>query len=152
MRLRIYLLFVAVQLAIAAIRIYAPPSAVTARVRNPTCDQLAPNSEQLGPDRYSIEFQPTAKTGAVGVLASFRPDRIDSEKSPVPLLPSALLRALHSGLWAAPFRKFCLEHDCRIICERAFSGHSIARYFPSRVISALPFDVAASPCANAVAV
>ena len=140
-----HLLFVAVQLAIAAIRNYAPPSAVAARARNPTC-------EQLGPDRYSIEFQPTAKTAAVGVLASFRPDRIDSEKPPVPLLPSALLSALHSGLWAASFRKFCLEHDCRIICERTFSGHSIARYFQSWVISALPFDVAASPCANAVAV
>ena len=107
--------------------------------------QLGPNSEQLGPDRYSIEFQPTAKTGAPGVLAGFRPDRIDSEKPPLPLLPAALLRAFHVGLWAASFRKFCLEHDYRIICERAFSGHSIARYFQSRVIPALPFDVAASP-------
>src|SRR6195256_168267 len=57
----------------AGIQIYARPSVATGSVENPTC-------EQIGPNTYRIEFQPTANTGAVEVFASSRPDRIDSEK------------------------------------------------------------------------
>jgi protein-tyrosine phosphatase len=80
-RLRIYLLFLAILLAMAGIRIYARPSVVTGSVESPTC-------EQIGPNTYRIEFQPTANTGAVEVFASSRPDRIDSEK-PVGILREA---------------------------------------------------------------
>jgi protein-tyrosine phosphatase len=79
--LRGYLLFLAILLAMAGIRIYARPSAATGSVENPTC-------EQIGPNTYRIEFQPTANTGAVEVFASSRPDRIDSEK-PIGILPNA---------------------------------------------------------------
>src|SRR4030088_1678321 len=65
----------------AGIRIYARPSVATGSVENPTC-------EQIGPNTYRIEFQPTANTGAVEVFASSRPDRIDSEK-PVGILRNA---------------------------------------------------------------
>jgi protein-tyrosine phosphatase len=53
----------------------------TGGVENPTC-------EQIGPNTYRIEFQPTANSGAVEVFASSRPDRIDSEK-PVGILRNA---------------------------------------------------------------
>jgi protein-tyrosine phosphatase len=80
-RLRIYLLSVAVLLAIAGIQIYARTSVATGSVENPTC-------EQIGPNTYRIEFQPAAHSGAVEVFASSRPDRIDSEK-PVGILRNA---------------------------------------------------------------
>ena len=54
---------------------------VASGVENPTC-------EQIGPNTYRIEFQPTANSGAVEVFASSRPDRIDSEK-PVGILRDA---------------------------------------------------------------
>src|ERR1700730_11481217 len=65
----------------AGIRIYARPFVATGSVENPTC-------EQIGPNTYRIEFQTTANTGAVEVLARSRPDRIDSEK-PVGILRKA---------------------------------------------------------------
>jgi protein-tyrosine phosphatase len=80
-KLRIYLLFVAVLLAIAGIEIQGRASVVASGVENATC-------EQIGPNRYRIEFQPTANSGAVEVFASSRPDRIDSEK-PVGILRDA---------------------------------------------------------------
>jgi hypothetical protein len=55
-RLRIYLLFVALQLTIAAIRIYAPPSAVTARVRNPTCDHPARTASTSARTGVALNF------------------------------------------------------------------------------------------------
>jgi protein-tyrosine phosphatase len=72
--LRIHLVPAALLLAIAGIQIHARASVATGGVENPTC-------EQIGPNTYRIEFQPTANSGAVEVFASSRPDRIDSEKS-----------------------------------------------------------------------
>src|SRR5580693_307290 len=73
-KLRIHLVSAALLLAVAGIQIHAWASVATGGVENPTC-------EQIGPNTYRIEFQPTANTGAVEVFASSRPDRIDSEKS-----------------------------------------------------------------------
>ena len=68
-------------LGIAGIRIYARPSVATGSVENPTCEQIDPNT-------YRIQFQPTANSESVEVFASSRPDRIDSEK-PVGVLREA---------------------------------------------------------------
>ena len=82
-RIDIYIpsVFVAVLLAIAGIEIDAWTSVATGSVENPTC-------EQIGPNTYRIEFQPTGHLGAVEVFASSRPDRIDSE-TPVGVLRDA---------------------------------------------------------------
>jgi protein-tyrosine phosphatase len=79
--LLIHLVPAALLLAIAGIQIHARASVATGGVENPTC-------EQIGPNTYRIEFQPTANSGAVEVFASSRPDRIDSEK-PVGVLRNA---------------------------------------------------------------